>query len=92
MHSKVTTDEVIYNNFRQLLEFRIGNVRNYADVCSAVKDSNIVINAAALKQVPLCEYFPEQAIRTNCMGPENIVRAIRENDYCLITPNLVSLH
>ncbi|MHC4241644.1 MAG: polysaccharide biosynthesis protein [Planctomycetota bacterium] len=81
MHKKVTTDEVIYNNFKQLLEFRIGNVRNYADVCSAVKDSNIVINAAALKQVPLCEYFPEQAMQTNCLGPVNIVRAIRENDY-----------
>jgi UDP-glucose 4-epimerase len=81
MHRNVTTDEVIYNNFKQLLEFRIGNVRNYADVCSAVKDSNIVINAAALKQVPLCEYFPEQALRTNCLGPANIVRAIRENDY-----------
>jgi FlaA1/EpsC-like NDP-sugar epimerase len=81
MHSKVTTDEVIYNNFRQLLEFRIGNVRNYADVCSAVKDSNIIINAAALKQVPICEYFPEQALRTNCLGPANIVRAIRENGY-----------
>jgi UDP-glucose 4-epimerase len=81
MHRKVTTDEVIYNNFRQLLEFRIGNVRNYADVCSAVKDADIVINAAALKQVPLCEYFPEQALQTNCLGPVNIVRAIRENGY-----------
>jgi UDP-glucose 4-epimerase len=81
MHTKVTTDEVIYNNFRQLLEFRIGNVRDYADVCSAVKDADIIINAAALKQVPLCEYFPEQALRTNCLGPVNIVRAIRENDY-----------
>ena len=81
MHKKVTTDAVIYDNFRQLLEFRVGNVSNYADVCSVVKDSNIVINTAALKQVPLCEYFPEQAIRTNCLGPVNIVRAIRENDY-----------
>ncbi|MBC8488019.1 MAG: polysaccharide biosynthesis protein, partial [Bacteroidetes bacterium] len=85
MHRKVTTDEVIYNNFRQLLEFRIGNVRNYSDVCSAVKDSNIIINAAALKQVPLCEYFPEQALRTNCLGPANIVRAIRENGYSVDT-------
>ncbi len=85
MHRKVTTDEVIYNNFRQLLEFRIGNVRNYADVCSAVKDSNIVINAAALKQVPICEYFPEQALRTNCLGPANIVRAIQENGYSVET-------
>ncbi len=85
MHRKVTTDEVIYNNFRQLLEFRIGNVRNYVDVCSAVKDSDIIINAAALKQVPLCEYFPEQALQTNCLGPVNIVRAIRENDYSVET-------
>jgi len=85
MHRKATTDEVIYNNFRQLLEFRIGNVRNYADVCSAVKDADIIINAAALKQVPLCEYFPEQALQTNCLGPVNIVRAIRENDYSVDT-------
>lgn len=85
MHRKVTTDEVIYNNFRQLLEFRIGNVRNYVDVCSAVKDSDIIINAAALKQVPLCEYFPEQALQTNCLGPVNIVRAIRENGYSVDT-------
>ena len=85
MHRKVTTDEVIYNNFRQLLEFRIGNVRSYADVCSAVKDADIIINAAALKQVPLCEYFPEQALRTNCLGPVNIVRAIRENNYSVET-------
>jgi len=85
MHRKATTDEVIYNNFRQLLEFRIGNVRNYADVCSAVKDADIIINAAALKQVPLCEYFPEQALQTNCLGPMNIVRAIRENGYSVET-------
>ena len=85
IHRKVTTDEVIYNNFRQLLEFRIGNVRNYADVCSAVKDADIIINAAALKQVPLCEYFPEQALQTNCLGPVNIVRAIRENRYAVET-------
>lgn len=51
------------------------------DVCSAVKDADFIINAAALKQVPLCEYFPEQALQTNCLGPVNIVRAIRENGY-----------
>ena len=85
LHRKATTDEVIYNNFRQLLEFRIGNVRNYADVCSAVKDADFIINAAALKQVPLCEYFPEQALQTNCLGPVNIVRAIRENGYSVDT-------
>ena len=80
MKKAAATDEVIYNNFKNILEFQIGDVRNYADVCSAVKGTDIVVNAAALKQVPACEYFPLQALMTNCEGPANIVRAIREND------------
>lgn len=79
LHERVTTDEVIYRNFMQVLEFRIGDVRAYADVCSAIKNADIVINAAALKQVPTCEYFPEQAVLTNCLGAVNIVRAAREH-------------
>lgn len=75
---RVTTDETIYRNFHQVLEFRVGDVRDYRDVCAAVREADIVANAAALKQVPTCEYFPEQAIRTNCDGPSNIVRAIQE--------------
>jgi len=78
LHKQVTTDEVIYDNYRRKLEFRIGDVRNYSDVCSAMWDSDIVINAAALKQVPTCEYFPFQAVMTNCVGAQNIVRAITE--------------
>ncbi len=81
LHKTVTTDEVIYNNFLNVLEFRIGDVRGYDDVCSAVKNADIVVNAAALKQVPTCEYFPTQAIMTNCIGAYNIVRAIQENSY-----------
>jgi UDP-glucose 4-epimerase len=81
MNRTVTTDEVIYHNFEKVLEFRIGDVRSYADVCSALVDVDFVANAAALKQVPTCEYFPGQAVATNCLGPENIVRAIRENGY-----------
>lgn len=81
LHTKSPTDEVIYRNFMSTLEFRIGDVRSYADVCSAIKDAQIVINAAALKQVPTCEYFPEQAVMTNCLGAANIVRAIGENSY-----------
>ena len=81
MHKRVTTDEVIFRNFQQALEFRIGDVRDFGDVCSAVKSADIVINAAALKQVPTCEYFPDQAVLTNCIGAMNIVRAIRENGY-----------
>ncbi len=80
LHRKYSTDEVIYNNFRNVLEFRIGDVRDYASVCSAARDADIIINAAALKQVPACEYFPHQAVLTNCIGAENIVRAIQEND------------
>jgi UDP-glucose 4-epimerase len=81
LHRLVATDEVIYRNFMNVLEFRIGDVRNYHDICSAVKKADIVVNAAALKQVPACEYFPAQAVLTNCIGASNIVRAIEENDY-----------
>lgn len=75
---QVGTDETIYHNFSQILEFRIGDVRSYADVVSAMAGADIVINAAALKQVPTCEYFPEQALMTNCVGAANIVRAVAE--------------
>lgn len=60
-----------------VLRFRIGDVRRYDDVADAVTHTDIVINAAALKQVPSCEYEPEQAILTNCQGPINLVRAVR---------------
>jgi UDP-glucose 4-epimerase len=76
---KSPTDEVIYDNFRRILEFRIGDVRNYASLCGAIRQADIVVNAAALKQVPSCEYFPVEAGLTNIMGPANIVRAIEEN-------------
>lgn len=81
LHRRVSTDDVIYSNFLNVLEFRIGDVRAYDDVCSAVKRADIVVNAAALKQVPTCEYFPIQALQTNCLGAYNIVRAIEENGY-----------
>jgi len=76
----VSTDEIIYNNFENLVEFRIGDVRNYHSIAGVVKDADIVFNTAALKQVPTCEYFPYEAVQTNISGPENIIRAIRENN------------
>lgn len=85
MHRLVATDEVIYRNFLNTLEFRIGDVRNYADICSAVQGADIVVNAAAMKQVPACEYFPTQAVLTNAIGASNIVRAIEENRYAVET-------
>lgn len=81
LHQLVTTDETIYRNFDRILEFRLGDVRAYSDVASCVRDVDIVVNAAALKQVPACEYFPDQAILTNCSGASNIVRAVAENGY-----------
>ncbi|MBD2317399.1 polysaccharide biosynthesis protein [Phormidium tenue] len=78
MQKKVVTDEVIYRNFQQLLEFRIGDVRDFHSVSSCLRNADVVFNAAALKQVPTCEYFPFEAVQTNIEGPQNIVRAIRE--------------
>ena len=75
----VATDEIIYRNFEEIVEFRIGDVRDYHSIASAVKDADVIFNTAALKQVPSCEYFPYEAVQTNITGPENIVRAIREN-------------
>lgn len=77
----VTTDEIIYRNFQELIEFRIGDVRDFHSVASAIGDADIIFNAAALKQVPTCEYFPFEATQTNIMGPENIVRAIRGSNF-----------
>lgn len=81
MQRRVHTDEVIFDNFTQRVSFRIGDVRSYTDVCAAMREADVVINAAAMKQVPTCEYFPEQALATNCLGASNIVQALRDHDY-----------
>ena len=73
------TDEIIYRNSEELLEFRIGDVRDFHSVATVLCDADVVFNAAAMKQVPTCEYFPFQAVMTNIAGPENIVRAIQEH-------------
>ena len=80
LQKSAVTDEVIYRNFQQLLEFRIGDVRDFHSVSSCLRGADIVFNAAALKQVPTCEYFPFEAVQTNVGGPQNIVRVIREHN------------
>jgi FlaA1/EpsC-like NDP-sugar epimerase len=75
---RAATDEVIYHNFEHLLQFRIGDVRDPHSVATALRDADVVFNAAALKQVPSCEYFPFEAVQTNVNGAENIIRVIRE--------------
>ncbi len=77
-HFTAATEEIIYRDFEQVLEFRLGDVRDFQSVASALRSADVVFNAAALKQVPTCEYFPYDAIRTNVQGAENIVRAIEQ--------------
>jgi len=80
MHKYAATDEVIFENCRQRLKFVIGDVRDYASVVRVARNADIVFAAAALKQVPSCEYFPWEACRTNIEGAENLVRAIGQNN------------
>jgi len=77
-HAVAATDEIIYRNFQRMLQFRIGDVRDFHSVAAALQDVDVVVNTAALKQVPTCEYFPFEAVQTNVCGPENLVRAIQE--------------
>lgn len=84
-HRRAATDEVIYRNFERVLEFRIGDVRDAASVRAAASDADIIFNAAALKQVPTCEYFPFEAVLTNIGGAQNIVRAIVEGKLAVET-------
>ncbi|HMQ04003.1 MAG TPA: polysaccharide biosynthesis protein [Pyrinomonadaceae bacterium] len=77
----VATDEVIYHEAEDILDFTIGDVRDLGAVSAALRDTDIVFHAAALKQVPSCEYFPFEAVQTNIGGAQNVVRAIRENGH-----------
>ena len=78
LNRRSVTEDVMYHNFERTLQFKIGDVRDFHSVAQALINIDIVFNAAALKQVPACEYFPYEAVRTNIEGAENIVRAIKE--------------
>lgn len=57
------------------LKFYIGDIRNYDSIYQALKGVDYVFHAAALKQVPSCEFYPMEAIRTNVLGSENLMQA-----------------
>jgi UDP-N-acetylglucosamine 4,6-dehydratase/5-epimerase len=62
-----------YNDPR--LKFYIGDVRDYSSVLNAVRGSDYIFQAAALKQVPSCEFHPMEAVKTNVLGTENVLEA-----------------
>ena len=64
---------IAHNNDK--LKFYIGDVREYGSIQQAMKGVDYVFHAAALKQVPSCEFYPMEAVRTNVLGAENVMAA-----------------
>lgn len=75
------------------LKFYIGDVRDYSSVLTATRGVDFVFHAAALKQVPSCEFFPIEAVKTNVLGTENVLEACIVNEVsrvvCLSTDKAV---
>lgn len=61
------------------VKFYIGNVREYESINFAIRGADYVFHAAALKQVPSCEFYPMEAVRTNILGTENVLNAALNN-------------
>ena len=57
------------------LKFHIGDVRDYGSVVNVVRGADFIFHAAALKQVPSCEFHPLEAVKTNVLGTENVLEA-----------------
>lgn len=78
-------DEKKQEDLRSLLgdarvKFYIGDVRDYRSVHDALTNVDYVFHAAALKQVPSCEFYPIEAVKTNILGAENVIKAAIENE------------
>jgi UDP-glucose 4-epimerase len=76
----LSRDEAKQDDMRRELSserarFYVGDVRDYGSVAEAVRGVDFVFHAAALKQVPSCEFFPAQAVRTNVTGSANVIEA-----------------
>ncbi len=67
-----------YNNDK--LNFYIGDVRSFDSINSAMRGVDYVLSAAALKQVPSCEFYPIEAVKTNILGAENTLKATIQNN------------
>jgi UDP-glucose 4-epimerase len=76
----LSRDEAKQDDMRRALrdqraKFYLGDVRDYGSVADAMRGVELVFHAAALKQVPSCEFFPAQAVRTNVTGSANVIEA-----------------
>ena len=82
---------VAYNNPK--IKFYIGDVRDYRSIDQAMFNVDYVFHAAALKQVPSCEFYPIEAVKTNVLGTENVLNAAISNNIekvvCLSTDKAV---
>lgn len=80
-----------YNNSK--LKFYIGDVRDYSSILNATRGVDYIYHAAALKQVPSCEFHPMEAVKTNILGTENLLEAAIQNEVkrvvCLSTDKAV---
>lgn len=68
-------DDIRKRYFDPKLKFYIGDVRDYQSVLNAVRGVDYIFHAAALKQVPSCEFHPLEAVKTNVLGTENVLEA-----------------
>lgn len=68
-----------YPDYAGKVQFYIGDVRNIDSVRDVMYGANFVFHAAALKEVPSCEFFPMEAVRTNIIGTDNVITAAVEN-------------
>jgi len=68
---------IVLNNSK--LKFYIGDVRDFDSISHAMSGVDYVFHAAALKQVPSCEFYPMEAVRTNVLGTENVLNAAKAN-------------
>ncbi|WP_136154354.1 UDP-N-acetylglucosamine 4,6-dehydratase/5-epimerase [Escherichia coli] len=86
-------DEMRKNYNNKKLKFYIGDVRDYRSILNATRGVDFIYHAAALKQVPSCEFHPVEAVKTNVLGTENVLEAAIANEVkrvvCLSTDKAV---